>query len=122
MIWWQWMVLGAFLLGAEIAVDAEFYLVFLGISAISIGLIEITPIELPIWGQWLVFALIASVNLSLFRSRIYHKIRGQIPERAEGVDGASILRSGDGVQINVQWPFLVCQLRMGLAGNSEFDG
>ena len=46
------MVLGVFLLGAEIAVDAEFYLVFLGLSAIAIGLLGITPIALPIWGQW----------------------------------------------------------------------
>ena len=43
MIWWQWFVLGALLLGAEIAIDAEFYLVFLGISAIVVGLIGLTP-------------------------------------------------------------------------------
>ena len=87
MIWWQWFVLGALLLGAEIAIDAEFYLVFLGISAIVVGLIGLTPTALPMWGQWLVFSLIAVIALVLFRSRIYNKIRGQAPDIKEGVGG-----------------------------------
>ncbi|MBT8091090.1 MAG: hypothetical protein KJO01_12870 [Gammaproteobacteria bacterium] len=34
MTWWGWMILGAVLPGAElIAIDAQFYLLFLGISA-----------------------------------------------------------------------------------------
>ncbi len=87
MVWWQWFVLGALLLGAEIAIDAEFYLVFLGISAIVVGLIGLTPTALPMWGQWLVFSLIAVIALVLFRSRIYNKIRGQAPDIKEGVGG-----------------------------------
>ena len=91
MIWWQWLVLGTLLLGAEIAVDAEFYLVFLGISAVAVGLLGTTPIALPVWGQWLVFALISVTNLVIFRSRIYNKIRGNTPDRREGVDGESVV-------------------------------
>lgn len=87
MIWWQWCVLGALLLGAEIAVDAEFYLVFLGISALVVGLIGTTPIALPMWGQWLAFSLIAVSALVLFRSRVYNKIRGETPDLEEGVAG-----------------------------------
>jgi len=87
MIWWQWCVLGALLLGAEIAVDAEFFLVFLGISTIAVGLLGTTPLALPMWGQWLAFSLIAISTLVLFRSRIYNKIRGQAPETKEGVTG-----------------------------------
>ncbi|MEE3331431.1 MAG: NfeD family protein [Myxococcota bacterium] len=87
MIWWQWMVLGALLLSAEIAVDAEFYLVFVGVSALVVGLLGTTPVALPMWAQWLVFAVVAVINLTLFRSRVYHKVRGSIPERAEGVNG-----------------------------------
>ena len=35
MTWWSWMVLGALLLGAElIAIDAQFYLIFLGVAAV----------------------------------------------------------------------------------------
>ncbi|MDE0886017.1 MAG: hypothetical protein OSB70_10845 [Myxococcota bacterium] len=87
MIWWQWCALGALLLAAELAVDAAFYLVFLGISAIAVGLIGLTPIALPMWGQWLVFSLIAVTALLLFRSRIYNKIRGETPDIKLGVVG-----------------------------------
>jgi hypothetical protein len=87
MIWWQWMVLGTLFLGAEIAIDAEFYLVFLGISALTVGLLGTTSIELPIWGQWLAFSGIAVASLIIFRARVYNKIRGEVPDRSEGVDG-----------------------------------
>ena len=87
MIWWQWCVLGALLLGAEIAIDAEFYLVFLGISAVAVGLIGRTPVALPMWGQWAAFSFISVAALLLFRSRIYNKIRGQTPDLKEGVAG-----------------------------------
>jgi len=87
MIWWQWCVLGALLLGAEIAIDAEFYLVFLGISAVAVGLIGLTPVALPMWGQWAAFSFFSVSALLLFRSRIYNKIRGQTPELKEGVAG-----------------------------------
>ncbi len=87
MIWWQWCVLGALFLGAEIAIDAEFYLVFLGISAVAVGLIGLTPIALPMWGQWAAFSFFSVAALLLFRSRIYNKIRGQTPDLKEGVVG-----------------------------------
>ena len=39
MTWWTWMILGGVLLGAELlAIDAQFYLVFLGISSALVGL------------------------------------------------------------------------------------
>ena len=38
MTWWGWMILGAVLFGAELfAVDAQFYLVFLGLSVMRIS-------------------------------------------------------------------------------------
>ena len=41
MTWWSWMVLGAVLLGVELfAIDAQFYLVFLGIAPQRIQIIS----------------------------------------------------------------------------------
>ena len=57
MTWWAWMILGAFLFGAELlAIDAQFYLVFLGISAALVGVLDLLGIAMPEWVQWLVFA------------------------------------------------------------------
>ena len=41
MHWWVWIVIGAILLGSELAfVEAQFYLVFLGAAALVVGLLD----------------------------------------------------------------------------------
>jgi membrane protein implicated in regulation of membrane protease activity len=70
------MILGAVLLGAELfAVDAQFYLVFLGVSAAVVGLATL-GITIPEWGQWLMFAIVAVIFFVTFRKALYVKIRG----------------------------------------------
>ena len=45
MTWWGWMILGAVMLGAELfAVDAQFYLVFLGVSAAGTNPALLSPV------------------------------------------------------------------------------
>jgi membrane protein implicated in regulation of membrane protease activity len=77
MTWWAWMILGAVLLGAELfAVDAQFYLVFLGVSAAAVGLASLFGLQLPEWGQWLAFAIVSLVFFVTFRKTLYEKLRG----------------------------------------------
>lgn len=77
MTWWAWMILGAVLLAAELfAVDAQFYLVFLGVSAAVVGLAALFGITLPEWGQWLAFAIVAVMFFVTFRKTLYDKLRG----------------------------------------------
>jgi membrane protein implicated in regulation of membrane protease activity len=77
MTWWAWMILGAVMLGAELfAVDAQFYLVFLGVSAAVVGLASLFGIAMPEWGQWLAFALVSIFFFVTFRKTLYDKIRG----------------------------------------------
>ena len=45
MPWWGWVVVGAALLGAEIVVPTDFYLVFLGLSALAVGLVGAAGLE-----------------------------------------------------------------------------
>ena len=88
MPWWAWMAAGGLLLAAEIAfVDAEFYLVFLGVSALAVGALGMTGLGAPAWLQWLLFSGIAVVSLLFFRQRVYAKVRRQA-EFPEGVEGA----------------------------------
>jgi hypothetical protein len=77
MPWWGWMIFGAFLLGSELlAVDAAFYLVFIGIAAILTGLVELIGLELEFWAQWVLFAGLSLVTMVMFRKQLYQKIRG----------------------------------------------
>lgn len=85
MPWWGWFVLGAVLLGAEMfVVDAQFYLVFLGVSAAIVGFFGLFGLDLPDWGQWLAFSALSLITLIAFRQRMYQLVRkrtGVVEER-----------------------------------------
>ncbi len=77
MTWWSWLVLGAVLLGAELlAIDAQFYLIFLGLSAALVGLAAMFGLVMPEWAQWMAFAILSLVFFFTFRKSLYEKIRG----------------------------------------------
>ncbi|MEP7244538.1 MAG: NfeD family protein [Gammaproteobacteria bacterium] len=77
MPWWGWLVFGIGLLGVEMfAIDAEFYLVFIGASAAIVGLLGLVGLEMPQWGQWLLFAALAIGAMLAFRRRVYVLVRG----------------------------------------------
>ena len=80
MIWWAWLILGLALMGVEMfAVDAAFYLIFIGLAAVCVGLLGLVGITLPVWGQWLAFAALALVLMVLFREKLFVKFRGGLP-------------------------------------------
>jgi membrane protein implicated in regulation of membrane protease activity len=85
MPWWAWLVLGIGLLGVEmLVIDAQFYLVFIGLSAAVVGLLGLAGSNLPDWMQWLVFSALAVVAMIAFRKRLYDVVRnrgGHVDER-----------------------------------------
>jgi membrane protein implicated in regulation of membrane protease activity len=86
------MILGAVLFGAEmIAIDAQFYLVFLGVSAAIVGLLGLTGLVMPEWAQWLVFAVLSLISMFTFRRSVYEKIRGGALGFRDGVEGDFIV-------------------------------
>ena len=86
MSWWGWLVVGILLMGAEVtAVDAAFYLIFVGAAAILMGILGVVGVSLPIWGQWLLFSVLAVSSMVLFRRKLYDKLRGN----PAGFDGSA---------------------------------
>jgi len=79
------MVLGIGLLGVEMfVIDAQFYLVFIGLSAAIVGLLGLFGVDLPNWAQWLVFSGLAVAAMLGFRRRLYELVRnrsGHVEER-----------------------------------------
>ena len=87
MEWWQWIALGALILSAETFIDSEFYLVFIGLAAVAVGLNHFAFVELPLPGQWLLFSGLAVGFCIAFRRRLYEKLRGDPPEIEDGIGG-----------------------------------
>ena len=86
MNWWGWLIIGFVLMGAELtAVDAAFYLIFVGAAAILMGVLGLVGVTLPIWAQWVLFAVLAVGSMVLFRQKLYDRLRGG----AAGFDGSA---------------------------------
>ncbi|HEY0943121.1 MAG TPA: NfeD family protein [Steroidobacter sp.] len=85
MPWWGWMIVAVLALAIEMFVfDAQFYLVFFGISAALIGLLGLSGVNLPDWAQWLALSIFAVASMVTFRKRAYELVRqrtGHVPER-----------------------------------------
>lgn len=91
MPWWAWVIVGAILLGSELAfIDAQFYLVFLGVAALLVGLLGLGGVIMPDWLQWAVFALLAIASLVLFRRRIYGALRQSATQITSGPAGEHV--------------------------------
>lgn len=92
MAWWAWIILGAVLLGAELlAIDAQFYLVFIGVSAILVGLAGIAGPDLPPWLEWLSFAALSVLMMFTLRRQLYEKTRGRPLGTVEGDVGGRLV-------------------------------
>jgi membrane protein implicated in regulation of membrane protease activity len=91
MYWWAWIAVGAILFGAELAfVDAQFYLVFVGAAALVTGSLRLLGLDLAVWLQWLVFAILAAGSMVFFRGRIYERLRGSLPAMRTGPAGETV--------------------------------
>ncbi len=110
MPWWAWMVLGIGLLGVEMfVIDAQFYLVFIGLSAAVVGLLGLVGVDLPQWAQWLAFGVLAIVAMVAFRRRVYVLVRGSAGHVEER------LTLGDRVVV-------AARLEPGQSGRVEYRG
>ena len=84
MPWWGWLVLAAMLLAIELfVIDAQFYLVFLGVSAALVGLIGLVDGTILPWQQWLAFAGLSIATMLAFRDRVYQLVRKRTGHVAE---------------------------------------
>jgi membrane protein implicated in regulation of membrane protease activity len=92
MQWWAWVAVGAILLGSELTlVSAQFYLVFLGGSALIVGLSNLAGLNAAVWLQWSMFAVLAAVSMIGFRRRVYERLRRELPVVRGGPDGETVV-------------------------------
>ena len=67
---WMWLILGLFLLAAELLTPGGFYVIFFGIAALAIAALHVFDAAGPVWVQLVLFSLISVGSLLFFRSRL----------------------------------------------------
>jgi membrane protein implicated in regulation of membrane protease activity len=75
MTWWLWILVGLVLLGLEVLTPGGFFVLFFGLAAIVVGLLEGVGLGGPAWLQWLLFSLLSIGSLVLFRRRLVQRLR-----------------------------------------------
>lgn len=72
MPWWIWILFGLVLLGLELLLGS-FYLVFLGVAAIAVGLLAMFGADGPLWLEWLLFIIFSAGLVLLLRKPLIGK-------------------------------------------------
>ena len=74
MLWWHWLVLGLVLIALEMAAAGGFYIIFFGVAAVVIAVLQLMGIAGPTWLQLLLFSILSIASLLLFRNPIMRKL------------------------------------------------
>jgi membrane protein implicated in regulation of membrane protease activity len=82
MAWWIWSLLGIALLFVEIVTPGGLFALFFGVAAIAVGALQGLGLAGPAWFQWLLFAALSVVLLTVVRGRM----RGALAARGGPVD------------------------------------
>ena len=83
MDWWMWIVGGLALVVAELATPSGFFIIFFGLSALTVGLLTSLEVVGTAWVQWLLFSVFCVAYILVFRRRLQDMV--QMP-KASNVD------------------------------------
>jgi len=82
MAWWSWVLFGVVLLGVELFTPGGLFALFLGLSALAVGVMVALGAGGPPWLQWGFFSLFSLALVAFVRRRL----RGVLAARASPVD------------------------------------
>lgn len=79
MVWWAWMVLGVTLVIIELVImDAAFYLIFVGLAAVLVGVVALFFPDASAAGMVALFGVLSLVLMVGFRRRLYERMKAQM--------------------------------------------
>lgn len=71
----MWIAGGLALVVAELATPSGFFIIFFGLSALTVGLLTGLETVSAAWAQWLLFSVLSITYILLFRGRLQHKVQ-----------------------------------------------
>ena len=80
MPWWAWVLAGVVLLFLELSVGT-FYLFFLGMAAIAVGLIALFGVDGPFWLEMLLFVILSTGLVLALRRPLMGKFKVETGSR-----------------------------------------
>ena len=70
----MWLAGGLVLLVIELVTPSGFFVMFFGLGALTVGILERLGLSGPSWTQWLIFTVTSLVYLLLFRGSLRDRV------------------------------------------------
>ena len=74
-LWWHWLAVGLVLVLLELAAPGGFYVIFFGLAAMVVGVLLFFDAAGPLWVQLLLFSVLSTVFLAVFRNPIMRRMK-----------------------------------------------
>jgi membrane protein implicated in regulation of membrane protease activity len=87
MNWWIWLAAGLALVVAELATPSGFFIIFFGLGAISVGLLDAFGLIDSLWIELALFSALSVAYLLLFRGRLQQKVQAPPPPTVDSLIG-----------------------------------
>ena len=87
MDWWLWLAGGLALVVAELATPSGFFIIFFGLSALTVGFLAGVEAVTTPWLQWLLFSVLSILYIVGFRGRLQAKVQMPPPPNVDSLVG-----------------------------------
>jgi len=88
---WMWIAMGLVLAAIELATPGGFFIIFFGVGAVVVGLLQVAGLLDASWAQWLLFPIVALVALRLFRPALLSKLQARDTGEVDSLVGDAAL-------------------------------
>lgn len=95
MEWWIWILLGLFLLLAELLTPGGFYIIFFGVGAVVVGVLAGLNAAGPLWFQGILFSIVSILTLWLFREKLLSLTKGKRRQEVDTLVGETAVVAED---------------------------
>ena len=78
--WWAWLVAGLIFFILEAMTPGGLFLMFFGVGAVVIGLLELSGVHMSFTVQGLIFVGVSVASLLMFRKRLLERFQSHMPK------------------------------------------
>jgi hypothetical protein len=91
----MWVTLGLALAAVELATPGGFFVIFFGVSAVVVGLLQALGALPTAWAQWLAFSALALVALRVFRRPLLARLQPSQSHHVDSLVGDVAITAGE---------------------------
>ncbi|MEO8051005.1 MAG: NfeD family protein [Acidobacteriota bacterium] len=98
--WWGWLILGLVLMVLEAATPGGFFVIFFGVGALLVGLLDVAGLHLSLVLQGVMFVVTSVVALLIFRKPLLKRFNKSMPTTSVDAIEGETAQALDDIPVN----------------------